>query len=199
MKFDAIILAGGQGRRLGGVDKAAIVVAGETLLERALKAAEGAQRVIVVGPERDVSRAIAWTSERPPGGGPVAALAAGVASVASDVVVVLAVDHPFADRRAVARLLASVGGCDGAVIVDADGRPALVAAYRTRVLRRRFTELGDLAAASMKQFAKTMTLARVLDAQAAIDLDTEDDLLSLSSALGGEVLPRGDSPSPARW
>ncbi|HSN43882.1 MAG TPA: NTP transferase domain-containing protein, partial [Propionibacteriaceae bacterium] len=40
--FDAIILAGGQGLRLGGVSKADVIVSGERLLGRVLRSTAGA-------------------------------------------------------------------------------------------------------------------------------------------------------------
>ena len=52
--FDAVVLAGGGARRLGGVDKMALVVDGSTLLERVLQAVRDAGRRVVVGPRREV-------------------------------------------------------------------------------------------------------------------------------------------------
>ena len=49
--FDAIVLAGGTARRLGGTPKHAIVVDGQTLLARTLAAVADAARVVVVGDE----------------------------------------------------------------------------------------------------------------------------------------------------
>ena len=45
-----MILAGGAGRRLGGIDKALSRSTGVTLLDRVLGAVSGAARVVVVGP-----------------------------------------------------------------------------------------------------------------------------------------------------
>ncbi|MBA2559128.1 MAG: NTP transferase domain-containing protein, partial [Propionibacteriales bacterium] len=50
--YAAIVLAGGSGRRLGGVDKGSLVVGGKTLLERALAAVAEASCRIAVGPPR---------------------------------------------------------------------------------------------------------------------------------------------------
>ncbi|WP_308813095.1 NTP transferase domain-containing protein [Arthrobacter sp. PAMC25284] len=51
MEFDAVILAGGRSARLSGVPKAGLLVDGSTLLALALRAARGARRVVVVGPD----------------------------------------------------------------------------------------------------------------------------------------------------
>ena len=52
----AIILTGGTGARLGGTDKAALEIAGSTLLERALTATACCSSVVVVGGQTPTSR-----------------------------------------------------------------------------------------------------------------------------------------------
>ena len=49
-RHDAVILAGGRATRLGGTAKPLVEVAGRTLLQSALDAASGADRIVVVGP-----------------------------------------------------------------------------------------------------------------------------------------------------
>lgn len=80
--YDAIVLAGGGGRRLGGVDKAGIRVGDSTLLARALDAVAGAANRVVVGPARVLPAGVIGAWEDPPGGGPVAAIEAGLAKLA---------------------------------------------------------------------------------------------------------------------
>jgi len=50
--YDALVLAGGQARWLGGVDKMAIPLGGRDMLDRVLDAVPDADRVVVVGPPR---------------------------------------------------------------------------------------------------------------------------------------------------
>ncbi|TFD43173.1 molybdenum cofactor guanylyltransferase, partial [Cryobacterium sp. TMT1-2-1] len=75
---DLIVLAGGSGSRLGGVDKAAVTIAGRTLLSRALDARALTARTVVVGPESSRPAAgaaaakVLWALEDPPLGGPAA-------------------------------------------------------------------------------------------------------------------------------
>jgi molybdopterin-guanine dinucleotide biosynthesis protein A len=128
----AVILTGGTAARLDGTDKAALTHAGRSLLEHALRAVAGAAEVVVVGPETSTSRAVTFTRESPPSGGPLAGIAAGVAALsgAQDVVVVLAVDMPHVTRATVSRLVASVGDGDAAWLVDESGRRQLAAAVR---------------------------------------------------------------------
>src|SRR5699024_3826678 len=94
----AIVLAGGRGSRLGGVDKAALVVGGSALLDTALAATEGCAPRVVVGPaDRAVPDDVLRTREDPVLSGPASAVAAGMAAVAAtgtdpDWVVLLACD-----------------------------------------------------------------------------------------------------------
>ena len=123
--FDAVILAGGRASRMGGIDKPALDVGGTSLLSRVLSAVAGADLVVVVGPERDLGDVdIVQVQEDPPGGGPVAALAAGIRSVTARVVVVLGADMPSVDGAAVEGLVAGLGAgaVHGVVGVDEQGR-----------------------------------------------------------------------------
>ena len=107
----AVILAGGQGRRLGGRDKPALVVDGRALLDRALEAVPGIP-VVVVGPPRTLPAGVVSAAEDPPGGGPAAAVAAGFAALpelpADAIVAVLAADLPGIDASTLARLCAAL-------------------------------------------------------------------------------------------
>jgi molybdopterin-guanine dinucleotide biosynthesis protein A len=136
MSFDAVVLAGGQGRRLGGVSKPAITIGGRRLLDIALDALADAHTTVVVGATLPTSRAVIWTREDPAGGGPVAALAAGVPLVQSDTVVVLAADLPFITASAIQSLLQSKGDAVAAIAVDDEGYDQpLIACYDTARLR----------------------------------------------------------------
>lgn len=131
--YDAVVLAGGGGRRLGGVDKPGLLVGGATLVDRVLAAVAGASAVVVVGPERPVARPVRWAREDPVGGGPLAALAAGLSHVKASVLVLLAADLPFLDPATVGLLLE----VPGTMLVDETGRDQLLcASFGTADLRR---------------------------------------------------------------
>ncbi len=135
--YDAIVLAGGTGRRLGGADKPGIVVGGRTLLDRVLVACDGATTTVVVGPERPTYRPVVWTREEPVGGGPVAALAAGLELITADNVVLLAADLPFVNRS----LVDLLGSMSKAVAVT-DKRPQwLCGGWSTASLRAALVEV----------------------------------------------------------
>ncbi|WP_368077448.1 molybdenum cofactor guanylyltransferase [Actinomadura sp. WMMB 499] len=131
----------GAARRFGGADKPAARVGGRALLERVAAAASGADRLVVVGPARDVAVDAVRVREDPPGAGPVPALRAGLAEVRAPRVALLAADLPFLGPGHLARLLAALAGAapgaaPGAVLVDEDGRDQwLAGCWRAAPLR----------------------------------------------------------------
>ncbi|WP_030383846.1 NTP transferase domain-containing protein [Streptomyces sp. NRRL S-241] len=190
MSYDAIVLAGGAARRLGGADKPALSVGGRALLDRVLDACPDARTTVVVGSRRPTARPVHWTREDPPGGGPVAALEAGLRQTTAELVLVLSADLPFLDRDTVRALLAAParpGGpgtdaADGALLRDPDGRDQpLVAAYRAEPLRREIAllaaEHGTLTGLPLRALTAELDLARVTSRPlASFDCDTWDDL-----------------------
>ncbi|WP_406738129.1 molybdenum cofactor guanylyltransferase [Streptomyces sp. NBC_00853] len=181
MSYDAIVLAGGAAQRLGGADKPALSVGGRALLDRVLDACPDARTTVVVGGRRATARPVRWTREDPPGGGPVAALDAGLRLTSAELVLVLSADLPFLDRETVGTLLDAAGG-DGAMLRDPDGRDQpLVAAYRAEPLRREIAllaaEHGTLTGLPLRALTAALDLARVTSRPlASFDCDTWDDL-----------------------
>jgi molybdopterin-guanine dinucleotide biosynthesis protein A len=170
--YDAVVLAGGQSRRMQVVDKTTLEVGGVKLLDRVLLATAHASSVVVVGPQRQVGRDVTWIREEPPGAGPAAAVAAALPVVSAGVVVLLAGDLPLVTLADVDRLVTAVTD-DGAVYVDADGAEQwLCSAWRTATLRQ-----ATLAAdGSLRRALTPLTFARVPATAAVMDCDTPDDL-----------------------
>ncbi|MFF9007128.1 NTP transferase domain-containing protein [Streptomyces goshikiensis] len=186
MIFDAVILAGGDAHRLGGVDKPALSVGARALLDRVLDACPDAGTTVVVGDRRPTARPVRWTRETPPGSGPLAALGAGLHETTAPLVLVLSADLPFLDRSTVRALLdAADGDGDGAVLRDPDGRDQpLVAAYRAEALRREIallaTEHGSLRDLPLRALTAELELTPVSVTEraplASFDCDTWEDL-----------------------
>lgn len=146
--FDGIVLAGGRSsrmRELGSeIDKTRLELGDRMLVEIAVAAVSGARTRIVVGPSsngRPAFTDVRWVREDPVGGGPVAALAAGLAVTTAPVVVLLAADLPFVTTATVGTLLDVLEEPDpiaavAAVAVDDQDRDQpLLAAYRAGALR----------------------------------------------------------------
>ena len=176
MSFDAIVLAGGAGRRLGGTDKPMLDVAGTPMLTHVVDAVSAARRRVVVGPRRPIDRTVTWCQEMPPGAGPVAALAAGLPLTRADVLVVLAADLPGI-APAVAPLLKAVGGSvDVAMLATAARLNYLAAAWRRPALSEALARVGDPAGVSMRALVAGATVAEVADPGWGDDCDTWTDL-----------------------
>ncbi len=175
--YDAIVLAGGRGSRLGGVAKPQLAVAGQTLLARAVEAVRGAGTIVVVGPEQPVPVVVTWAVEEPPGGGPVAAIAAGVVSTAAEIVVVLAADLPWI-APAVPRLVGAVPPSGTALLVDGGGRANyLASAWRRRDLVAALAAIGGADGAAMRALVALVPWVPVPDEDGwGRDCDTWDDL-----------------------
>ena len=187
MRVAVVVLAGGGSRRWGGRDKTAVPLAGRPVLEHAvtgLAAGAGVRlgAVVVVAPQDHPARAglagARWVREEPPGGGPVAGLAAAVAALAGshDLLVVGAGDAPFAGEAVPALLDAVAPALDGALGVDAEGREQpLLAVYRAAAFGAALS--ASRPGGRLRDVVATLRLARVpVGPRAALDLDTPADL-----------------------
>ncbi|RBY89954.1 molybdenum cofactor guanylyltransferase [Blastococcus sp. TF02A-26] len=134
--FAAVVLAGGRAARLGGQAKPQLEVGGRSMLAAVLAAVADADPRVVVGPPQPVPDGVVVLREQPPGGGPVAAMRAGLARVDADVVAVLAGDLPFLSAAVVTQLRERLTD-DGVLAVDDAGRDQfLLGVWRTAALRR---------------------------------------------------------------
>jgi len=178
-----VVLAGGGSRRLGS-DKLVADLDGRGVLRALLdgvRAVVPDAELVVVGPVGRASAGALQVSEEPPGGGPVAGLAAGLAAgtvlADDDLVAVLAGDQPFG-AAALSVLTAACGApaLDGAIGVDAGDRDQpLLAVYRAGPLRR---AVGPVAhGARVRDVVARLRLARTpVPDSAALDVDTAEDL-----------------------
>jgi molybdopterin-guanine dinucleotide biosynthesis protein A len=213
--LDAVVLAGGRASRLGGIDKPSLVIRGVRLVDRAVgaAAAAGAGRVILVGPHRasavEAARLIEMR-EDPPFGGPVAALAAGLARVTAPVTLLLAADLPRADDAVdrivthLNRLLPLSGrraaGADGVILVDEENREQwLAGAYLTAGLRSAVDALdGRVGDASLRCLMRGLRLHRVTADGCAADIDTWGDVKRWAKDRSVESTAQSPGQGPGR-
>ena len=183
--WTALILAGGRGRRLGGTDKAALPVRGRTALDLLLEQLPADVPVVIAGPPRPTVRTVQFVREHMPFQGPVAGIAAAVADVETDHVVVLAVDAPLSGALALP-LLARLADepeapTDAVVAVDAEGRPQpLCSAWHTSALRRALASLAHVEGSAMRSLLAQAHVAEWPVPEELrhrlLDIDTPDDL-----------------------
>lgn len=189
--FDAVVLAGGAGERLGGVSKPDLELGGRRLVDRALVAVSDAREITVVG-DVEVPDGVHRTLEDPPRGGPVAGLAAGLdvlssQGTAAPWTVLLAGD--LADPLpALGRLVAAwayaqraedvaTDDHDGWCLEDSSGAPQwLFGIHRTEALQRALDRLGTPRDAALKDLFAESTLVTVPAADDDVaDIDTWTD------------------------
>ncbi|MEV7395558.1 NTP transferase domain-containing protein [Aeromicrobium sp. NPDC092404] len=173
--WDAIVLAGGRGSRLGGVDKAALEIEGETLLTRTLRAVSGAGRVIVAGDPRPLPAGTVLVREEPRFAGPAAAIGAAMTEVHAPYVFLSGCDHPFLSD-AVDLLLDEASG-DGVIAIDGEGRRQyLMCVLDTAALRASIAAQASLVDLSVRALMVPLELMEIaIPARAALDIDTWHD------------------------
>lgn len=185
-----VVLAGGGSRRFGS-DKLAADLDGRPLLDSTLASIPPDLPVVVVGPERAVRRVVAFVREDPPGGGPAAALVAGLTAAleaGAETISTLPGDAPGAGQ-AVPVLLAGLVGVDLVVAYGADGQVFPLQLAATAPGARRVVEAagpgrGD--GASVRRLLESLDPlpARVVLTRAALlDVDTPTDLSRIGEDL----------------
>ena len=189
--WSAIILTGGKSTRFGS-DKSTAKMGELTLLSRILSDLPPGMEILIVGPEiRDLVRDLKFVRENPPGGGPVAALDAGVKLIKTEFVAVIATDMPFAGR-AISNLLSFLDAAkDGVIPLDAEGvDQTLCAIYRTASLRQALAKLGNPQGCSMRSLIALLDIRRVelpISLESTLlDIDTPEDMYQAIEKMGRE-------------
>ena len=136
--ISGIVLAGGQGRRMGGVDKGLVPLHGKPMvawvLERLAPQVDG----ILVNANQNAAAYAAFGHPVVPdaiGGfaGPLAGLHAGLAAAGRPLAVTVPCDSPFLPLDLVARLRDALGDCDLAVAKTGDQPHPVFCLVRTSV------------------------------------------------------------------
>lgn len=198
--FDAVIVAGGKGSRMGYVSKADLQVQGERLLDRVLRAASGARTRVVVG-TTSVPDGVLLTMEEPAGSGPAAGVQAGLAVIdePAEWTLVLACDLPDAPA-AVNQLLAALPSApaeaDALCLLAPDGSlQNLLAIYHTQALLGAYEAFGDPRNRSVRAVVSSLNRIPVDAGTASTgDLDTPEDL-----AAWNQTHPPKPPDDPAAW
>lgn len=209
----AIVLAGGRGSRMGGIDKPTLEVEERSMRASVLLAArsalgEGAPLVLVGEPGADVQRIGAvCVREEPPFSGPVAGLARGLAELerlgsTDEVVLVLGGDMPWLEPRVLGALLNECAAASGKVAgtVDAGGRRQfLCAAWPRAVLARALSHVagegGSLVGASAKSLYRALGELTPEPVQSAwLDVGTLAGASGVAPELVARSLSDIDSP-----
>lgn len=136
--FTAAILAGGQARRLGGVDKSALSVGTQSILGRQLALLRGlTPHILVVANDAAPFRktGVPVIPDRIKGVGALGGLYTALAEAPTEQVLVIACDMPFLTAPFLTRLVTLGTGVDAAIPRDAAGLHPFCATYARRVKR----------------------------------------------------------------
>ena len=188
----AAVLAGGASRRMGR-DKATLAVGGVELASVALAAAARvADPVVLVAPEGHPARRLPARLVTDPGQGPLAAVAAALAALDDDHVLVLAGDHPGLRVELLAHLAGLAAGAEAVACRRGPRLEPLVAVYRRApalaLARARLADpAGDHSLVGLLAGLRTLVVEeprwRALDpdGRSFVDLDDPADLESWRS------------------
>jgi len=138
----AVILAGGQARRMGGVVKALLVVDGARVIDRQLAVLRTLTREILIAANDAAPYAtlgLPIVADETAGQGPLAGVLAALEAARAERVLVVACDMPYLDAAPLLRLLAADAAAD--IVVPVSDRPEPLCARYGRacieVIRRR--------------------------------------------------------------
>lgn len=151
----AAILAGGRARRLGGADKAALIVGRARIIDRqlaALSAVADDIRIVANDPSRYSGLQIPVIADAIAGAGPLGGMYSALLDATHDRMLILACDLPFVTGALLARLVAeSAPDVDAVVPRSARGVEPLCALYTKRCAAAALAriERGDLKIAGL--------------------------------------------------
>jgi molybdopterin-guanine dinucleotide biosynthesis protein A len=128
-----VVLAGGKGSRLGGVNKALLEVAGLANIERVLAALRPlCQELVLITNDQLLATLpnVRMVLDLEPHAGVLPALAQGLDTVTGDLAVVVACDMPFLNTQLLAEQVRRASECDVVIPVLEDRPEPMHAVYR---------------------------------------------------------------------
>jgi molybdopterin-guanine dinucleotide biosynthesis protein A len=182
----AAILAGGQARRFGGLDKSRLVVDGRSIIVRQVEVLQRiTASVVIVANDLDrfADLALPVHPDLIPGAGSIGGVYTALETSTADLVIVVACDLPFLDEGMLRRLVELAPAGDGAWVRTARGVEPLLACYRREARstirariesgRLKLAELADvleMAELGARELAQFGPAARLL-----ANINTPDD------------------------
>ena len=190
-QWSAMILTGGSSSRFGS-DKSHAMLGGNSLIDTLLATLPSEIKIVIVGPElQPASRSAKYTREDPIGGGPVAAIHAGLDLIETEFVAVIATDMPFASLILDVLTVNFPTYEDATIPLDSHKvRQTLCAIYRAEALREAISKLGSPQGQSMRQLTQLLSVKEFpLDPaqeRILVDIDTPSDLQQAINLAAGE-------------
>jgi molybdopterin-guanine dinucleotide biosynthesis protein A len=183
----ALILAGGDSRRMG-CDKAALqLVGGQSLLQHTLEAMRALFPAVLLSvrqPRDDIDASVLQIRDEIPDAGPLAGLCAGLQHAATPWVFAVATDMPRLQPEIIRHLAARREDCQAVVPIAAGHPQALAAFYAATALPALQAVLREAGKHSLRTALSALETCYVdeqelrgldPDLQSFIDLDTPED------------------------
>lgn len=122
----AVVLAGGRGRRMGGLDKGLIDLAGKPMIEHILTAIAPQCETIIINANRHIERYAEYgypvlKDELDDFQGPLAGFATGLKHATTPLVLTLPCDAPFVPDDLVQRMVVALQQAESDIAVAHDG------------------------------------------------------------------------------
>lgn len=178
----AVILAGGQSRRMGR-DKASLIYDGVPLIQRVFNVVSTvADEVVVVGgPAPDLKGTFRHIADPVEHAGPLAGLFTGLTHITSEVAIVVACDMPTIDPGVLKLLIDSLTpDADAVVPRDPDGHLQVIHAVYRKRCESTARELLNAGESSLKSLVRSLNVIEITDLEAGrrswFNVNTPDDL-----------------------
>ncbi|MDH1314723.1 molybdenum cofactor guanylyltransferase [Shewanella xiamenensis] len=126
LQIDAVILAGGMARRMGGDDKGLVELNGKAMIEHTIERIKPQVKEILINANRNQTRYAGFgftvlSDEHTGFLGPLAGMITAMGHTQADYLLVVPCDCPLLPRDLVARLLAAIEANDAELAVASDG------------------------------------------------------------------------------
>ncbi|WP_088212777.1 molybdenum cofactor guanylyltransferase MobA [Shewanella sp. Shew256] len=126
LQIDAVILAGGMARRMGGDDKGLVELNGKAMIEYTIERIKPQVKEILINANRNQTRYAEFgftvlSDEHTGFLGPLAGMITAMGHTQADYLLVVPCDCPLLPRDLVARLLAAIEANDAELAVASDG------------------------------------------------------------------------------
>ena len=133
----AVILAGGQGSRMGYRDKAFLRYMGKPFIECLLEKLKGFEEVIVISnrPEEYMDYSVRVVEDRVKGIGPLGGIYTGLLHSTYEEILVVSCDTPFQNREFLDYMGELSGSYEAALPRHREGREPLCALYRKTLVK----------------------------------------------------------------
>ena len=180
--WSALILTGGTSKRFGS-DKSEAIFNGKALIDFLISSLPADVAVVIVGPDRDeFPSTIQMIKEDPPGGGPVAGIAAGLPLIETEYVAVLATDMPYSTGLVPLLLSGLSNEVEAVLAIDGEGfQQPFSGVYRVSSLLRVLGTKELLMGRSMRSVLVELKVKEVSlhadDSRLLLDIDTREDLI----------------------